>query len=73
MGESKMVGVRMSPEIRTALDGHCAKAGIPLSELLRNPALREIGRADVIEGMPAAGRPRPEETLASEKTARKRK
>lgn len=57
MTRNKLTSVRMSEEIREVLESLARKKKTSLSALLRDAALREAGREDLIDAMPL-GRPR---------------
>lgn len=55
MSPSPTVLIRLTPEMRAALDAWCTRHQVALSSLLRDAALREIGRTDLIETMRRPG------------------
>ena len=58
MTNSKPIQLRVSTEIDTALRDYCAANGIELSDLLRDSALKAIGRKDLIGTMRGRGQPK---------------
>ncbi len=58
MAPSQTIRLRITAEMRAALDTYCAEHGIELSDLLREVVLRKIGRKDLIDTMPGRGKPK---------------
>jgi hypothetical protein len=54
---SRTIRTRVTEEMHSALKAYCEQHGTDLSEILRDSALRYIGRRDLVGTMPAPGRP----------------
>ncbi|SFI05530.1 hypothetical protein SAMN05421753_10559 [Planctomicrobium piriforme] len=54
---SRTIRTRVTEEMHAALKEYCEQHGTELSAILRDSALRYIGRRDLVGVMPAPGRP----------------
>lgn len=65
---SKNIHLRVSDEIRAALDRHCQRHNLELSAFIRATLMREIGKPELLDTMPPEGRqPKPKPTPVNKK------
>lgn len=60
MPPSKPINLRLSQALREALDEYCAQTGREMSAVIREALCEAIGRSDVADSVPPAGRPKNE-------------